>query len=172
MLEALRLARFSLVLRAEEELWLPPYQGSTLRGGFGSAFRRVACSRAAQRGPLPDCHGCALGSVCPYAYVFETAPTPGSQVLRKYRDVPRPFVLEPPLQPRGEYKAGERLVLGLVLVGRGIDYLPYFVVAFRELGKQGIGRRGGRSHRGRFALEEVRAVEEAGAGEVGTAEAG
>jgi CRISPR-associated endoribonuclease Cas6 len=39
---------------------------------------------------------------------------------------------------------------GLVLVGKAIDFLPYFIVAFREMGRAGLGR--GRS---RWHLERV-----------------
>ena len=29
----------------------------------------------------------------------------------------------------------------LVLIGRAIDYLPYFLMSFQELGRAGVGRR-------------------------------
>lgn|GEM_PF-548292 len=35
-------ASFSFILKSLEPLFLPPYQGSTLRGGFGFAFKRAA----------------------------------------------------------------------------------------------------------------------------------
>ena len=38
----------------------------------------------------------------------------------------------------------------LTLIGRAIDYLPYFLVSFRELGEIGIGK-----GRGRFQLTQV-----------------
>lgn len=113
---------------------LPPYKGSVLRGGFGSAFRRVACAPRAK-----NCLGCLLRGVCPYAYVFETSPPEGSAVLRNLKDVPRPFVIEPPEDYRTEYTPGEALEFGLVLIGRGVEYLPFFIAAFKELGRTGIG---------------------------------
>ena len=36
-------ARVDFTLKAPEPLILPPYKGSTLRGGFGAAFRRIVC---------------------------------------------------------------------------------------------------------------------------------
>jgi hypothetical protein len=54
---------------------------------------------------------------------------------------PHPFVIEPPLDSRTRYAAGDVLVFVLVLVGRAIDYLPYFIFAFEQLGNdRGIGR--------------------------------
>jgi hypothetical protein len=36
-------AQVDFTLKALEPLILPPYKGSTLRGGFGAAFRRIVC---------------------------------------------------------------------------------------------------------------------------------
>jgi hypothetical protein len=47
--------------------------------------------------------------------------------------------------------------VGLVLVGRGVDYLPYFVLTFAQLGQTGLGPR-----RERFAVIEVLAETSAG----------
>jgi CRISPR-associated endoribonuclease Cas6 len=42
------------------------------------------------------------------------------------------------------------MVFGLTLIGRAIDYLPYFIYTFEELGKTGLGK-----GRGRFELKTV-----------------
>jgi hypothetical protein len=47
-------------------------------------------------------------------------------------------MIEPPLEPRTQYAAGDTLEFGLVLIGRGIDYLPYFLFGFEQLGKMGL----------------------------------
>ena len=141
-----RLARYRLTLTALSTITMPPYAGSTLRGGFGHAFRKMVCTQ----GPI-ECRDCTLNAACPYPYIFETAPFAGAQQLRTYGDVPRPFVIDP-LDTRGEYRKGESFSFQLTLIGRAIDYLPYFLVSFRELGEMGIGKR-----RGRFRLTHVRA---------------
>lgn len=66
------------------------------------------------------------------------------------RDFPHPFVLEPPLTAKPEYLPGDRLSFNLVLIGKGIEYLPYFILAFEELGRRGIGEK-----RGKFQLLKV-----------------
>lgn len=48
---------------------------------------------------------------------------------------------------------GEDITFGLVLVGRAIDYLPYFIVVLREPGAAGLGR-----GRKKCFLKEVLAV--------------
>ena len=144
-LQNFRLARYRMTLTALSTITMPPYAGSTLRGGFGHAFRKMVCTQ----GPI-DCRDCTLKAVCPYPYIFETAPFEGAQQLRTYGDVPRPFVIDP-LDTRGEYRKGESFSFQLTLIGRAIDYLPYFLVSFRELGEMGIGK-----GRGRFQLTHVR----------------
>jgi hypothetical protein len=81
-------------------------------------------------------------------------------ILRKYPHAPHPFVLEPPLDATTIYEPGTSLTFGLILIGKAIDYLPYFVYAFEELGRLGLGR-----DRGTFRLTEVR-------GEAASAEGG
>jgi hypothetical protein len=149
MQQSFTVAMYELNLEAGGQgLSLPPYKGSTLRGGFGGAFKRIACSL---RGV--ECRACLLKSNCPYAYIFETAPPPDSEVLRNYTSIPRPFILEPPLETKTEYAPGEKLRFNLILIGKAISFLPYFIVAFRELGEMGIGRL-----RRKFRLTAIRAV--------------
>ncbi|MFQ5814235.1 MAG: CRISPR system precrRNA processing endoribonuclease RAMP protein Cas6 [Anaerolineae bacterium] len=150
MLERLRIAKYRFRLEAVETLGLPRYKGSTLRGGFGAVFKRTVCFQK----KVKSCADCLLRENCPYAYIFETSPPPDAEVLRTYSDVPLPFVIEPPLDTRTVYEPGESLDFGLVLVGRAINYLPYFIVVFRELGRVGLGR-----GRGKYTLREVAAVQ-------------
>jgi hypothetical protein len=149
---SLRWARLTLSLVAEQALHLPPYAGSTFRGAFGHAFKRIACPFRQQ------CETCGHRDVCVYAYVFETTgSTDGSSVARGIT-VAHPFVLEPPTVAQAEVPPGGRLALGLTLIGRAIALAPYFLAACREMGKQGVGR-----GRGRFHLERVMADDPADA---------
>jgi hypothetical protein len=61
-------------------------------------------------------------------------------MTRKYKAAPHPFVIEPPPEKRRGYKPGDEINFGLTLIGRAIDYLPYFIYTFDELGKMGIGK--------------------------------
>ena len=143
-LQKFRIARYRVIFTALSTILMPAYAGSTYRGGFGHAFRKMVCTQ----GPI-DCRDCTLKAVCPYPYIFETAPFEGAQQLSTYGDVPRPFVIDP-LDTRGEYRRGESFAFRFTLIGRAIDYLPYFLVSFRELGEIGIGK-----GRGRFQLTQV-----------------
>lgn len=139
-------ARLQMTYECLEPVKLPPYKGSALRGAFGHALKRVSCALRRQ-----SCGECLLKHTCVYAYVFETPPPPDSEMLRLYPSVPHPFVLRPPADTKTHYDRGEILTGELILIGRAIPYLPYFVTALQLLGEQGLGH-----GRGKLALTEVR----------------
>lgn len=145
MLQNLYFARFTLTITARDCLSLPPYKGSTFRGGFGNTFKRIVCI-----GRNRDCETCLLKSRCLYLYIFETPPPAGTSVMRKYRTAPHPFVIEPCEDPRTVFEPGERLSFGLLLIGGAMDAIPYFIYTFEELGNSGIGK-----GRGKYTLEDV-----------------
>ncbi|MFH1288167.1 MAG: CRISPR system precrRNA processing endoribonuclease RAMP protein Cas6 [bacterium] len=92
-----------------------------------------------------------LKKKCVYAYIFETPVPEDSNIMRKYRYCPHPFIIEPPENTKTVFKSEEELAFGLVLIGKAIDYLPYFIYTFEELGEIGIGK-----GRGKFELVEVK----------------
>lgn len=146
MLSRFNFSRFRFQIATEDELSLPSFTGTTIRGGFGYQFKKIVCLKK----ELKSCKECALKKVCAYAYIFETSPHEESEKLKKIQDIPRPFVIEPPERGKRLYKKGEKIEFNLVLIGKGIDYLPYFIFTFKELGKKGLGR-----DRGKFFLEKV-----------------
>ena len=75
-------------------------------------------------------------------------------MLLVWRDFPDEKGTEKEHQNRERYyHPGETFSFGMTLIGRAIDYLPYFLVTFRELGNIGIGR-----GRGRYRLSTVEAI--------------
>jgi hypothetical protein len=141
---SLALARYRVTFEALEPLAVPEYLGSTLRGAFGGAFRRLCCLAG-------DREDCPAPSSCPYHLIFETAPPPDAEALRTHEDVPRPFVIAPPAAAAEAYAPGSPVAFDLTLVGRAREYLPHFVVTFREMDRIGRGRR-------RVALRRLDAI--------------
>ncbi len=135
-LHQLSLAKYRFILRTREALILPFYKGSVLRGGFGSVFRKLICINKNK-----NCPDCILRNKCVYSYIFETSPPSNSSHLSKYKNIPHPFVLEPPLENKREYAEDENLSFNLILIGRAIDYLPYFIFTFCQLGEIGLGKK-------------------------------
>ena len=144
----IRYQNYKFTIEASEPLALPDYKGSTFRGAFGNAFKRVVC--ALKRN---DCRECLLKTRCVYVYVFETSPPEGTDIMgmNKYEAVPHPFVIEPPEENKRAYNNGDILHFNLILAGKGIDYLPYFLYTFEELGRIGIGK-----GRGKYKFLSVR----------------
>ena len=139
-------ARYTCRFEVETPLHLPPYPGSAFRGAFGHAFKRVVCALRRQA-----CETCLLRPHCIYVKVFETPVTSGRENRGITTHAPHPFVLEPPLDSRTAYQPGETLEAGLVLVGKALEFLPYFVCAMESMGRRGLGR-----GRGRMRLKEIR----------------
>lgn len=136
-----------VTVRFLEKAVVPPYEGSMIRGAFGRAFKKSCC-------PFPHDNGsgCPLGDKCPYGYVFETSPPEGARDFARNQEVPRPYVFEPPEDTKMEYAPGERMRFGFTVVGRGVDYMPYFIFAFSKMGEEGVGRL-----KARYELEQVTA---------------
>lgn len=87
-----------------------------------------------------DCRDCLLKDKCIYCYIFESSPSLDAQKLKKIAEIPRPFVIEPPIEAKNVYHRGETVAFNLVLIGKAVEYLPYFIFTFKELGNIGIGR--------------------------------
>lgn len=131
----LAFTRIRMTMRLLADARLPAHKGALFRGGFGYAFQRATC---------PDrCWGrardCGAETICPYRWVFETPHPPGMPQLHDLQDVPRPFALRLGADRRTTYQAGEALEFGLTIIGRGADYLPYFLFGFARLGELGLG---------------------------------
>jgi hypothetical protein len=140
MLDAIRqstlpIGLFRFTIAPLQPLMVPAMnKGNMLRGGFGHAFRRLCC--------VPQCKDtktCPAGTSCPYKEIFEPSPPPRADRLSKNQDIPRPFVFRAPLTDQTRFEPGQQFEFGLVLIGRALDFLPYFVLSFRELSAEGLG---------------------------------
>ena len=149
-LSNLKISRFEIVLQAQTEAVLPALIGSTLRGAFGHALKAISCCVGHQ-----DCEKCFLSESCLYPTIFE--PTSAS----KMKDLPRPFVFEPPIPPltrkisegkvmKIRVAEGGKISFGLVLIGETAKKLPYFIYAFELMARHGLG-----ATRQSFAIAEV-----------------
>jgi len=134
----------------EDDAVLPPYKGSTLRGVFGHALKKVVCALKKQ-----DCSDCLLAARCIYPAIFEIIPDSALTDSRK-RIVtpPHPYVIEPPQDAKTTFHRGDKLNFGILLFGKANEYLPYFIYAFDQMGRMGIGKRMD-GHHATFFLQHV-----------------
>lgn len=151
--DPLTLYRYRVELSLARPLLVPAHRRAVLwRGAFGSVFRALVCHDLALA-----CEACPLRAACPFPRVFAPSIPAGRPEIARLRDPPRPFVLADPHPAAPSLPAGEALALGLTLVGTAAAELPYFVVALRQLGSEGIG-----AERVRFEVEAVRCADASG----------
>jgi hypothetical protein len=129
----------------EDDAMLPSFKGSTIRGVFGHALKKVVCALR-----LSECNACILKNTCVYYMIFEEGEPAGARIAAK----PHPYIIEPPLDSKTTYQKGENLEFNIILIGKANDYLPYFICAFENIGSSGIGKRiNGKASA--FILDEV-----------------
>lgn len=126
--------RYRFFSRLLEPALLPPYKGSTFRGAFGGALKKVVCAVR-----VVDCANCMLRPRCLYAKTFELSVGPAEGNAR-IAAPPHPYVIEPPLTEKTKFEKGDCFDFSLLLFGETNDYLPYFVYAFENMGETGIGK--------------------------------
>lgn len=143
------LGAYQFFCRLENDAELPVFKGSTFRGVFGRALKKVVCALKRQ-----ECETCLLRGRCLYTLVFETLlakpPPEGARVIPP----PHPFVIEAPATEQTHFPAGGEFNFNLLLFGSVNQAFPYFVYAFDQMGKIGIGRKVN-GERGRFLLESI-----------------
>lgn len=139
-------------LEAQEQIALDEYKGSALRGALYGGLRRYCANPTAA-----SCAACPLNQVCPVSLLAATldpAPTRG-------QDIPRPYVINPPLDGATCYEPGWQMCFDLVLFSRAKEWLPYIVLALTQLAQDGLGqplpREKGRYRRGRAVLRRIEA---------------
>ncbi|MCD6184409.1 MAG: hypothetical protein J7K84_01255 [Deltaproteobacteria bacterium] len=120
----------------ENDAYLPNYKGSTFRGVFGRALKKVVCAFKKQ-----ECTQCLLKQRCIYALVFETSVSMEVPEGSRTASPPHPFVIEPPLTTETKFSKGSSFNFNLLLFGEINNSLPYFIYAFEQMGKTGMGKK-------------------------------
>jgi hypothetical protein len=141
--------KYQFLCRFENEARLPFFKGSTFRGLFGHALKKVVCVLKRQ-----ECDQCLLKQRCVYALVFETAEFMDMPKGSRIAAPPHPFVIEPPLTTETDFSKGSAFDFNMLLFGEVNNNLPYFIYAIDQMGEIGIGKKVD-GERGRFALKAV-----------------
>ena len=132
-------AKYKFACSFDGDATLPSYKGSTIRGVFGHALKKVVCALK-----KTDCTQCLLADRCLYTTVFEiSARAPAEKGRKRIAQPPHPYVIEPPADLKTSYKKGDPLDFSLFLFGAACDHLPYFIYAFdsiRRIGKRINGK--------------------------------
>ncbi|QTA80244.1 CRISPR-associated endoribonuclease Cas6 C-terminal domain-containing protein [Desulfonema limicola] len=145
----MRWGKYEFICSFNNHAMLPKYKGSTFRGVFGHALKKVVCALKNQ-----ECINCMLRTQCIYPLVFETPTVRSPPENSNISAVPHPFVIEPPMTLQTEFYKNDSFNFNLLLFGDMNNNLPYFIYAFDQMGKAGVGTKINGS-RGSFSLNKV-----------------
>jgi len=146
-------------IQATEPLELEQHPGSALRGSLFQALLQGFCMNK----EATECATCPLVQSCPVSALV----APLRDEHPRGRDLPRPFVVRPPLiaaaasETQGmRLEPGQQVTFGLTLIGRAGKLFPYVVLAAPGMERSGLGRalREHRWRRGRFTVDRIEAV--------------
>lgn len=134
------LLAFRLEFVARDSIYFPPGKsGNIVRGAFGTIFRQLVCST--------DCHNareCEQRNGCPYARIFEPVAQP-AEGPSGLHDWPRPFVFRAAHLDGATIEPGKPFHFDVHVFDLKDPSIVYFVLAFAQVVKDGIGPRRGRA---------------------------
>lgn len=107
-----------ITCQVETPIQLNEHKGSALRGALFYALRGSPHPRAAWSGfcankGAANCFDCAVNAVCPVMRLVSTLDERGAHG----HQAPRPYIINPPLEPRTAYGPGDPFAFDLLLVG-------------------------------------------------------
>ncbi len=114
-----------------------PFLANILRGALGITLRKLVCPEGWHDHACPPC---PLYASCAYGQVFVPTPPEDATALRLQQDLPRPFIIEPPGLDPDDRVTPDGLTFRLMLFGRAMNELPYFISTLDRLGHDGMGR--------------------------------
>lgn len=140
---------FLFVAKVITPLELDDHSGSALRGNFFDAVWRRFCTNKAS----PTCTDCPLHTLCPVSALV----APLREENARGRDVPRPYIILPPLGKARRYEPGQELLFGITLFGSIVQLFPYIVLSIPLLESGGLGKRvtAGDKQRGKFQIKQI-----------------
>jgi hypothetical protein len=147
-----QLMAFRLEFVARDAVYFPPGKsGNVVRGAFGAIFRQLVC--------LDQCHdsrACEQRATCAYARIFEPVAV-AAEGPSGLHDWPRPFVFRAAHLDGETIEPGKPFHFDVHLFDLKDPAIVYFVLAFAQVVKEGIGPR-----RGRAALVRATQLDAAG----------
>ncbi len=126
--------RFRFQFRSAGTLYFPPHKaGNIVRGAFGTIFRKLVCMADCR-----DASSCGARATCPYACVFEPQAA-HCEGPSGFADWPRSFVFRAAHLDGQTIRAGENFHFDVHMFDANDPSLQYFVLAFAQLARAGIG---------------------------------
>jgi hypothetical protein len=150
------ISKLYITLRTREDIVLPIFKESALRGGFGSTFKRMVCVHSMEK----TCCQCILANKCAFSVIF--SPSQNDEgFLKHHIAIPRPFALY--INPnKTAFLQQDKIKIEMLLIGKAIEYFPYVFLSLQELGNTGWGKPNAKGERGKFTIEKIEELTEEG----------
>ena len=144
---------YKIVCIVKDEIILPEFWGSILRGAFGRNLKRVSCLNKKER----NCFECKFRNICVYFYTFESSfENNKPDFLKNVEYIPHPFILEPSFNKKNIYLKNEKFEFNLILIGLKTNYyLPFYISAIIKMGQFGLFN----NENSRFELEKIETID-------------
>ena len=113
---------------ATTDVTLTDCKGSTLRGMFKTALKRVCCPYSSTQ-----CSNCTRAQECAYGLITEHRTKTGENTVL-------PYAINCSTLKPNAYSKDEELSFDLVLVGRAIAYLPHIIASLSAWDLLDVGR--------------------------------
>lgn len=132
MISNVRYTTLDFKLEFESPVFFDIYPSFVLRSVLGKYLREMHCVCRGTR-----CQECPFCKTCAYAFIFETPIDKNSSSLSGRDRAGHPFRIIAEGQPGEKSRS---LTFRFQLIGKGIEFIPHVVFAFREAGKSGLFR--------------------------------
>lgn len=130
----LKYATLRVDLEAQENVKLPSFHGSMIRGVLGHTIKEVSCINKNRL----DCIKCNASLNCPYTKIFYGVNCNPESMLTKVNKIPNPFIIYP-LNNKENYSKGDILSFRITLLGEAIAFVNYFILAIINIESRGLG---------------------------------
>lgn len=146
---SLRTTHLWFSAQATTPLEIDAASGSSFRGSFFHAIWSRFCTNKS----ATSCAACPLHTMCAVSAIV----APLREENTRGQDIPRPYVMVPPLEGAKRYQAGETFSFGMTLIGDIVQLLPYIFLSLPLLEAGGVGHflAENEGKRGRFRIEKV-----------------
>ncbi len=146
--ENFRIVKYRFVLQPADFIKLSNFPGSSIRKIFLPVFKQLTCEN-----PQIECKKCYKEEKCPFFVAVESENGFHDPDFKRYHTPPKPFIFDSPLRKKIFYTKNNKLYFDLILIGKTINYFPYFIATMRQIGEVGIGL-----NQGKYSLQKILAL--------------
>lgn len=137
--------KYLINLKSLQDGFISDFAGSMIRGALFASLRELVCLTKSE-----ICKDCIVWEQCVYSFFFETPIIKSSNYIKIKETPPHPFIIEPSYPHRHFIEKDKALSFSIILIGKGIVYLPHIICAIIRMIEKGMGKK-----KLKFSLENI-----------------